>query len=261
MGILKFFKKEKPHENINLDLPPLPDDSPGVSDLPDAPMPTLPAGPPPSVPKPLPDLPEEDISIPKVPKASDELESELPMPPPLADIHKELPKGVKGEEHNLPLDESLPPLPKTPEFTPISSPAEMREELPPMPKPKFEPTKEPSAKVLPSLPNFGPQPRMEVKKPVLRPLPDFAPEEYMGRSRTFARHSHLQGPLFVDIEQFRAVLDAVNTMRDELKQGEDMAFRLVNIHNNREKEFQTLHTQIEDIQRKLIFMDKTLFER
>jgi len=72
-------------------------------------------------------------------------------------------------------------------------------------------------------------------------------------------HLNVTMPLFVKVSFFKDVMDEVGVMRAKLKEEEDALFRMSEFNNDQNAEFDKLKKQIEDIQRKLIFIDKNLF--
>ena len=67
-------------------------------------------------------------------------------------------------------------------------------------------------------------------------------------------------PLYIMVDYYRAVIEEINETRNLLKNSEDILFRLNEIKNEEDKKYESWRIEMEDIQRKLIFVDKTLFE-
>ena len=67
-------------------------------------------------------------------------------------------------------------------------------------------------------------------------------------------------PVFVEVERFKDVLDDLNSAKILLKDGAEIMSKLEEIRLEKDKNFDKWKTQLEDIQRKLIFIDRTLFE-
>jgi hypothetical protein len=67
-------------------------------------------------------------------------------------------------------------------------------------------------------------------------------------------------PLYVLVDHYKAVIEELSESRNLLKNSEDILFRLNEMKNESDKKYEQWRMQMEDIQRKLIFVDKSLFE-
>ncbi|MBI4738148.1 hypothetical protein HY772_01055 [Candidatus Woesearchaeota archaeon] len=75
-------------------------------------------------------------------------------------------------------------------------------------------------------------------------------------------HVHIaQGPLFVRMDQYRSVLQYIEEIKVTFKSEENFFLHINDMKNSRDQKFETLHNALEDLQRKLLFIDKTIFER
>ena len=74
-------------------------------------------------------------------------------------------------------------------------------------------------------------------------------------------HLKLQEPIYVDLDLFKAMLDETTMSKKHLKTMEDGLARIDDFRSDKQKEFEKWRKSLEDIQRKLIFADKTLFGR
>ena len=70
----------------------------------------------------------------------------------------------------------------------------------------------------------------------------------------------LTRPIFVPLENFRDVMDEVTLVKNILKENEDTLVRVSEFKEDEDKEFNKWENQIRDIQKKLIYADKTLFK-
>ncbi len=66
-------------------------------------------------------------------------------------------------------------------------------------------------------------------------------------------------PVFVPANSFRDMLDEINLIRNVLQENEDAVTRMAEFKGDEDKEFNKWQSQLADIQKKLIFADKTLF--
>ena len=69
----------------------------------------------------------------------------------------------------------------------------------------------------------------------------------------------LRKPIFVYLEQYQEMINEVSIMQNTLKEGDDSLSRISEFKEDEDKEFKKWEAQLKDMQRKLIFVDKTLF--
>ncbi|MBD3203324.1 hypothetical protein GF327_03460 [Candidatus Woesearchaeota archaeon] len=77
---------------------------------------------------------------------------------------------------------------------------------------------------------------------------------------SYDRHKKLRKPLFIRTDDFRQVLDYFIDIKDLLNESEEIVYRTENLKKNMDFEYKSFKDSIEDMQRKLIYIDKTLFE-
>lgn len=65
---------------------------------------------------------------------------------------------------------------------------------------------------------------------------------------------------YVKAESFRDIMENVNEIKKKIKESDDILIRLNEIKNKEDKEFENWNIRFEDIQRKLVYIDKTFFE-
>jgi len=70
---------------------------------------------------------------------------------------------------------------------------------------------------------------------------------------------HTKGPLFVDIESFKTMLGDVDTIKNDIRSSEVVLQHLDDIKNSKDKELERWRGQLEDIQKKINYVDKVLF--
>ena len=132
------------------------------------------------------------------------------------------------------MEREFPSLPELPAVPPLPS-----EELPEPPRinSKFPPLEEPYSGELAE------------PEPLEMPFP---------KARERAEISG--GAIYMEVDKYRDVLDGINSIKESIKAADDALQRLNELKNSREKELGRWHAKIEDIQRKLYFIDKSLFE-
>lgn len=197
----------------------------------------------------------------------------------------------KKEPVSKPLSEELPPIPpvRGPE-TPQKSPQLETSSLPPlppisnfsdMPEPPMDydfqeqvPEKTPE----PSLPKIKKMPVPKISEPEIPSpyeLEKLGEEEEIeeipskippleikseGYTPKFVKESPKRGPIFIRSDNYKAMLDGIDQFKIKLEEEESIFLRLNDLKNSEDKLFETFRESIEDIQRKLLFVDKTLFE-
>jgi len=67
------------------------------------------------------------------------------------------------------------------------------------------------------------------------------------------------GPIFIDIDSFRTMLGDIDTIKGDIKSSEIILEHLKEIKNSKDKELERWRLQLEDIQRKVNYVDKALF--
>jgi hypothetical protein len=224
-------------------------------------------------------------------KKNKELELELPPPPP-PDYDDDYIKSKKIDfpkiEDNKKLEEmpsfkrdmELPPMPppefnnfeistKKNNFSKIEDNKKLEEmpsfkrdmELPPMPPipdlKEFEDD-------LPPVPDLD---ELEDDLPPLREigLKEFPKPEFTkikeDRAELIQEKKRVTGPIFVNVSSYRDAINCINTIKNKIKESEDCLQKLDEIKNSKDKYFEQFRSRLEDLQRKSLYVDKSLFER
>jgi hypothetical protein len=207
---------------------------------------------------------------------------EIKSPPPI-NIHP-----VGQTQSNVPKMPNIPPVPKFDLHEPIQK---TEHTLKPTPikhietKPIITHTIE--RKELPSFPMKGPKkstapdelpeiPDMEIPEPPPNLRSELSPlelekleKEYLGKRIViedveqpfeYKRHKGVKKPLYVRTDDYRKMLENFIDIKQQLTESDETLFRIENIKKNKDNEFNDYKRSIEDIQRKLIFIDKTIFK-
>ena len=66
--------------------------------------------------------------------------------------------------------------------------------------------------------------------------------------------------LYVKVERFKIALGSINVVRNDLRKSEEALMKLENIKSMEEKSMSKIRSSLDDLQKKLVFVDKTLFE-
>ncbi len=70
----------------------------------------------------------------------------------------------------------------------------------------------------------------------------------------------VSGTLFVRVDDFRNVLSEIKSVKDEINDFNEKIAQLHNIKNNKDKSHNQFGSVLKDLERKYLFIDKTLFE-
>ena len=191
------------------------------------------------------------------------LDDNLDIPPPPPSIKPVLPKSGMGSS-NLPKD--FPPF-KFKEEHPI--PPESR--LPELPKEDFHDSDIPSFPSLEEEHEFTPKPPM--KEQVDFHLPEKEPMKPAAIHEEEPKHEHiesvvkrkplsrtLKGPGHIRLDRFKETLRNINNIRNDLKKSDEILHNLIKSTGEEGSGFEKWKNSMEDIQKKLIFVDKTLFK-
>jgi len=192
---------------------------------------------------------------------------ELPPLPPL-ELQKEImqPEGiglVSEVEHVTSRPEEVAPKPLVEEKKEFVQAGPAR-----APKPKIKP-KPVAKKPKLELPDFEFFEAKELKLPgfsekTFPELPDF-PEpsftEIVAAEEIFEKPVPPVKPVFVEVDSFKGLLDDVNKMRSSLSGSKDGFGTIEGLRMEQDKQLNKWKSQLEDLQRKLIFIDRSLFEK
>ena len=220
MGFLKFLKREKKENLDELDLPPAPPPLGGFEE-------NLPE---------LPDFPDFDkeISAPEESSKFELPENEGQMTDFGNEEFADFPSYHAEEKQMTPIPTiTSPPIP---------------EPMQPMPAPVSQPMQEPEEPA-PEEPRFMPldsYPKMEGRL--------FSQEKRMLHERPAGK------TIYVRVDRFKATLGSINMVRTDLRKSEEALTKLENLKISKDKSFDKVRASLDDLQKKLIFVDKTLFK-
>lgn len=137
------------------------------------------------------------------------------------------------------------PMPELPEMDIQEQPKS------PLPMPSIAPVQQalPQKDVAPEQPRFTPldeYPKMEKRL--------FSQEKRMLHERPSGK------TIYVKVESFKAALGSINIVRSDLRKSEDALVKLESIKASKDRSFDKVTASLDDLQKKLIFIDKTLFK-
>ena len=67
-------------------------------------------------------------------------------------------------------------------------------------------------------------------------------------------------PVYVRIEEYKDVLDIMNMIRNKIESAKETLAKINELKNEEDAELELWHTGLEEVERKIVFVDKTLFE-
>lgn len=180
-------------------------------------------------------------------------------------------KKKEGKKVNL----EIPPPP----------PPSLQKPLPEFKKPKIEQIEPKFKPITPKLNipeiSFKPphKPQINIPKTVMQPIrfkPSFPKPEFKHEEHKHEEHKHEEHieeepkiipekhithkEIFVRTENFKHVVDNLNSIKKKIKESENALSRLNDVKNDEDKQYEKWHSQLEEVQRKLMFVDKMLFE-
>lgn len=127
------------------------------------------------------------------------------------------------------------------------------------------PNAPPSVSTLPDISSELPEfPESEIsRKKTISPIERFQKKAVSEERKELEERENmvLKKPIFVDLDYFKVMLDEMGMVKKHLKEMNDGLARLDDFRSDKQKEFEKWRKSLEDVQRKLIFADKTLFSR
>ncbi|MBW3014980.1 hypothetical protein KY330_01005 [Candidatus Woesearchaeota archaeon] len=67
-------------------------------------------------------------------------------------------------------------------------------------------------------------------------------------------------PIFVRIEEYKDVLDIMNMIKSKLNEARSILGKINDLKNEEDAELELWHTGLDEVERRIEFVDKTLFE-
>jgi len=157
-----------------------------------------------------------------------------------------------------PVQETLPDLPKhnfsqEKSFEPVVAPTEL---------PDFNSsTRSEDSEDIPGFNTFKIIPSFEISTD--SPESDFLPPLEVKEDTIDLdwRHKDIKGPLFVRTDKYTEVIGTLDAIEVYVKESSDIIYSLENLKKNMDVENKEYKKTLEDMQRKIIYIDKLLFDR
>ena len=67
-------------------------------------------------------------------------------------------------------------------------------------------------------------------------------------------------PVFVRIEDYKEVISIMGMIKEKIEEAKEKLGKLNDLKNEEDAEIELWHTGLEEVERKVLFVDKTLFE-
>ena len=213
-------------------------------------------------------------------ESSDELDLP-PSPPPLGDFEENLPP-MDINDGMAPASKEEFPKEDFPEFSDFGFP-EIKDEVPPIHEdlPNFPDYMGTQDKFLPPTgsPASSPRPQSEIAKPSQIPQ-QLAPANAPPATPPLATHSDIYSrparklftqernfgerrtakTIYIKVEKFKEMLGGINLARNYIRKSEETLVKLENLKSTKDRSFDKMKVSLDDLQKKLIFIDKTLFK-
>ncbi|MBI4452912.1 hypothetical protein HY637_05770 [Candidatus Woesearchaeota archaeon] len=90
--------------------------------------------------------------------------------------------------------------------------------------------------------------------------------EHMQKARRLFHHERKswerpsRKEVYVRVDKFKGILDGISLIKASVRKSDEALMRLENIKNSKDRSFDKVRASLEDLQRKLIFIDRTLFK-
>ena len=76
----------------------------------------------------------------------------------------------------------------------------------------------------------------------------------------FPERRHARQQTFVKVDRLKSVLDNISRIRSDLRKSEEALLKLENMKGSKDRSYDKFKSSLDDLQKKLIFIDKTLFK-
>ena len=187
------------------------------------------------------------------------LDESLDIPPPPPSIKESLPES--GFEERLLKEKEFPPF----EFKEGKPMPVGEEKLQEWPKEKEHVLEVPGFPPLEEKPRFVPKPPMKEPTEIHLPKKELIPKEEAVGEKIEAvvreeRKPLSKGPIYIRLDKFKETLKSVNIIRGDLKKSDEVLHNLIKSKEEKDRDFEKWHNIMDDIQKKLIFIEKTLFK-
>ena len=200
----------------------------------------------------------DELDLPPAPPSLEGFEENEHGFPDFSDIGKNAPAKGDMPEFDFPEnEEKFPEFPSLPELEetlgnipPVSAPPSI-----PQPSPIFQPLPEPKQEAAQEKPEIQQEIRPKREGGIFR-----HEQSLLEKKQEFGQAIKRGRTIYLRVDKFKAALGSINMVRNDLKKSEEALIKLENIKNTEDKSFVKIKSSLEDLQKKFIFVDKTLFK-
>lgn len=203
----------------------------------------------------------DELDLPPAPPPLEGFEEGLELPE-LPAFDEKISAPEELPEFNFPEEEKTLDLGK--EETEFAFPdieeKEMPEPIAPIPPIRAPITPQPNAPITPIQPLQ--EPVAQETEPSFTP-PDTYPKierRLFAQEKGILRERPSLKTIYVRVDKFKATLGSINMVKSDLRKSEEALMKLENIKNSKDRSFDKVKMSLDDLQKKLIFVDKTLFK-
>ncbi len=206
----------------------------------------------------------DELDLPPAPPPLDGIEKDFP------DFDKELPdfpdfgerlSAPKGmPKFDFPEEDKMPDMEQKsmPDFPNFPEMEETEEQV--QPAPVYTPTaRAKSPQQAPLIPQQMPEPQASEEEDETLDYQKTSGRLF-AHERTSLRQKSNVKTVYVRVDSFKAALGSINTVRSDLRKSDDALNKLEGIKSAKDKSFDKVKSSLDDLQKKLIFIDKTLFK-
>ena len=68
-------------------------------------------------------------------------------------------------------------------------------------------------------------------------------------------------PVFVRIDDYKTIIEVLDLLKIKLGEAQQVLEKIAELKSKEDEEIERWHTELEDVERKVDFIDSTLFER
>ncbi len=101
----------------------------------------------------------------------------------------------------------------------------------------------------------------DMEKVSERTIEDYEEDVYQEQKSKLRMPVTTTKPIFIKVMEYKAIIDDVTQIKVNLKEADDVLFRLEEFREEEEKQYKRWQSTLMDVQKKLIYADRSLFEK
>ena len=202
----------------------------------------------------------EDLDLPPAPPPLDGFDDKTPEMPEFPEFDEKISAPDNFPKFNFPEKEEEISQSDENKSALFPSFPEMEESMSPI-----EPVRVTPSPALQPLLSIKPMPQYEENVPQQESKPMHDEDSKTGRGlfrheKSMLREISGRKEIYVRVDKFKAMLQSISIMRSNLRKSGEALMKLENIKNSKDRSYDKIKSSIDDLQNKLIFVDKTLFK-